>query len=155
MSGSGQSRRIPDVRLTSADPSVAEDLVRRSELTFVPQAVVPPPRSISQSGRSFSSSDERAAGTDGDGDRQAPKADPQIESSRHGAARGEIEDAGERASEAGAQGCGLVGRHATHQIDGIEDRLCRVARHDGGRRQIGASLQEPETDNYFLIVCST
>jgi hypothetical protein len=33
----GQSRRIPDVRVSSADPSVAEDLVRRSELTFVPR----------------------------------------------------------------------------------------------------------------------
>ena len=33
-SATGQSRRIPDARVPSAEPSVAEDLVRRSELTL-------------------------------------------------------------------------------------------------------------------------
>jgi hypothetical protein len=55
---SGQSRRIPDVRVSSADPSVAEDLVRRSELTFVPEAdmlsIARGAPSQSRSGRSTS-----------------------------------------------------------------------------------------------------
>lgn len=79
---------------------------------------------------------DRSRDTHGDRNGETPKADLSVENGGDRAACREPRNASEHPPKACANARASLAVHPRKQIDGIECRLCRVARHDGRRRQV-------------------